>query len=54
MLHQRIANCVLYTVYSEFLGPFPLKQLSAAAQNNTIRAVRVNQDSKDKGWWSRQ
>lgn len=51
-VHQQVSKCVcllfgveqvLYNVSLEF---FLWKQLLAAAENSTIRAVRVNQNSK--------
>ena len=46
-VHQLVVNCVCLqldaeqVVYSEFLEP-------AVAENNTVRALRVNQNSKEQ------
>ncbi len=55
-VHQLVVNCVCLpfgpeqVVYSWFLKLFLWKQLPAAAKNQAIRAVRVNQNSKVVGW----
>ncbi len=51
-VHQLVSKCVCLVfaaeqvVYSGFLEIFHWKQLPAAAKNNAMRAVRVNQNSK--------
>ncbi len=54
--HQLVANCVCLlfgagqqVVYKGFLERFHRKELPSVAENNTMRAVRVNQNSKVAG-----
>ncbi len=51
-VHQQLSNCVCLPVgaeqlvFSRFLELFHKKLLLAAAENDAIKAVRVNQNSK--------
>ena len=58
--HQLLSNCVWLLVgsgqvaHTGFLELFHWKQLPAAAQNDTVRAMGENQNNKVEGWTAKQ